>query len=162
MYSATQLNHGNVKFLIYRLDLSYGHNRKMFIPRFNLAYPCSYSLAPSHRVLFSSISVARRQGSTNSDEHARPKKKKTTAKKKKRAPSTSPSAFGPDDADYIGEEEDDSCHDRIFGIKFPRKRPLCSPAPGLLLANEAPTWYRNSKQKYIICSTRPFWPMSTT
>ena len=39
------------------------------------------------------------------------------------------------------------CQDRIFGISFPKNWPLCSPAPGLLLADEAPTWYRNSKQK---------------
>ena len=54
-----------------------------------------------------SFPVDRRQGSTDSDEHAWPKKK-TTTKKKKRAPSTSPSASDPDDADYVGEEEDES------------------------------------------------------
>ena len=31
-------------------------------------------------------------------------------------------------------------------INFPEKWPLCSPAPGLLLADETPTCYRNSKQ----------------
>ena len=43
-----------------------------------------------------------------------------------------------------------------------KKWPLCSPAPGLLLADEAPTCYRNSKQKYKMCSTRPLWLMSTS
>ena len=32
------------------------------------------------------------------------------------------------------------------GYKFAEKRPVCSPAPGLLLADEVPTWYKNSKQ----------------
>jgi len=53
-----------------------------------------------------SFLVNRRQGSIDSDEHARPKKKKTTTKKNKRAPSTSPSAWDRDDAVYVGEEED--------------------------------------------------------
>ena len=78
----------------------------MVIPLFNLSYPCSYLLAPSHQDLSLSIPVVRRQGSTDSDEHARPKKKKTTTKKKKRAPSTSPSNSDSDDADYVGEEEE--------------------------------------------------------
>ena len=38
------------------------------------------------------------------------------------------------------------CQDQIFGVLISQKRPLCSPAPGLLLADETPTCYRNSKQ----------------
>ena len=95
----------------------------MVIPLFNLFYPCSYLLAPSHRDLSLSIPVVRRQGSTDSDEHARPKKKKaTTVKKKKQAPSTSPSASDPDDADYVGEEEEVSAPRHSVGQSKPGTR----------------------------------------
>ena len=94
----------------------------MVIPLFNLFYPCSYLLAPSHRDLSLTISVDRRQGSTDSDEHARPKKKK-------RAPSTSPSASDPDDADYVGEEEDDIAPRHFVGQSKPGTRR--APAPQL-------------------------------
>ena len=88
------------------LNLFYGHAQKWSSHCLKLFYPCSSLFVPSHRDL-SSIPVVRRQGSTDSDEHARPKKKKTTTtKKKKRAPSTSPSASDPDDADYVGEDEE--------------------------------------------------------
>ena len=40
----------------------------------------------------------------------------------------------------------------VFRVINFQKRPSCSSAPGLLLADEAPTWYRNSKQntKYVV------------
>ena len=47
---------------------------------------------------------------------------------------------------------DDLSRPDFRDINFPKKRPLCSPAPGFLLADEAPTWYKNSKQgtKYVV------------
>src|SRR4051812_40852603 len=72
------------------------------------------------------FSIDRRQGSTNSDEHARPKKKKTITKKKRRAPSPSPSASDPDDEDYVVEEEDDIAPRLSVGQSKPgTRRALC-------------------------------------
>nr|XP_020192514.1 transcription initiation factor TFIID subunit 3-like [Aegilops tauschii subsp. strangulata] len=77
------------------------------------------------------VNVNRRQGSTDSDEHARPKKKKTTTKKKKWAPSTSPSASDPDDEDYVGEEEDDFAPRHSVGQSKPgTRRALVPPVHG--------------------------------
>ena len=52
-----------------------------------------------------------------------------------------------------------SCHDRFSGVINFQKRPSCSSAPGLLLADEAPTWYRNSKQhtKYAVQDHSGLW-----
>ena len=40
----------------------------------------------------------------------------------------------------------------FLGYKFPEKQPVCSPAPGLLLADEVPTWYKKTQAstKYVV------------
>ena len=122
MYSANHLNHGHVAIFDLSLDLFYGHDQKCSSHCLNcfICVPTCWLLLIGTYSL--SIPVDRRQGSTDSDEHARPKKKKTATKKKKRAPSTSPSASDPDDVDYVGEEEDDGAPSRSIGQSKPGTR----------------------------------------